>query len=192
VVNLRYERGAHLSPIDNWAERNQGPFTDEAREHILQHPRAHIPDWVVEAAIETVKYVIDKYGAAPAYINPVRAKFSCQVHHVDLDYYRRYHTGGAEPYLATPQLLAHFRGLATRAHPDLYERGVSMLTTSYWLHIIYGFLHDISIALLGEQWQWSSCGAAQAAFPPAQAQVLGQKTADRFLWLVWGSLGLIV
>ena len=35
-------------------------------------------------------------------------------------------------------------------------------------------------------------GPAQAAIPPAQAQVMGQKTADRFLWLVWGSLALIV
>ncbi len=109
VVEMRYQRGAHLSPVDNWAERNRGPFNDEAREAILQHPRAHIPDWVVEAAIETVRYVIDRYGCAPAYVNPVRAKFSCQVHHVDLEYYRRFHTGGQEPYLATPQLVSHFR-----------------------------------------------------------------------------------
>jgi hypothetical protein len=124
VVDLRYKRGAHLSPIDNWGERNQGPFTDEARERILEHPRTHIPDWVVEAAIETVKYVIDKYGAAPAYINPVRAKFSCQVHHVDLDFYRKYHAGGAEPYLATPQLLSHFSEWHP-GMPDLYQRAAS-------------------------------------------------------------------
>lgn len=122
VVELRYARGAHLSPVDNWAERNGGPFTGEAREAILQHPRTHIPDWVIEAAIDTVAYIIDKYGAAPSHINPVRAKFSCQVHHVDLDYYRKFHTGGEEPYLATPQLLSHFR----EWHPgtsDPYERG---------------------------------------------------------------------
>ena len=121
VVELRYQRGAHLSPADNWGERNKGPFTDEAREQILQHPRTHIPDWVVEAAIDTVAYIIDKYGSAPSHINPVRAKFSCQVHHVDLDYYRKFHTGGDEPYLATPQLLSHFR----EWHPgssDPYQR----------------------------------------------------------------------
>ncbi len=121
VVDLRYKRGAHLSPIENWAERNGGPFTGETRERILQHPRAHIPDWVVEAAIETVRYIIDKYGAAPSHINPVRAKFSCQVHHVDLDYYRRFHIGGEEPYLATPQLLSHFRDWHAGS-ADPYER----------------------------------------------------------------------
>jgi len=40
-----------------------------------------------------VKYVVEKYGCAPAYINPMRAKFSTQVHHVDLDYYRQFHAG---------------------------------------------------------------------------------------------------
>ena len=56
-----------------------------------------------------------------AHINPVRAKFSAQVHHVDLDYYRKFHTGGEEPYMATPQLLSHFRDW----HPgsnDAYQR----------------------------------------------------------------------
>ncbi len=122
VVELRYQRGAHLSPVDNWAERNNGPFNAEAREAILQHPRAHIPDWVVEAAIDTVAYIMDKYGSAPSHINPVRAKFSCQVHHVDLDYYRKFHAGGEEPYLATAQLLAHFKEWHPGT-PNPYERG---------------------------------------------------------------------
>jgi hypothetical protein len=122
VVDLRYHRRAQLSREENWAERNSGPFKPEALEQVLEHPRTHIPDWVVEAAIDTVKYVIDKYGAAPAYISPVRAKFSCQVHHVDLDYYRSFHTGGQEPYLATTQLLSHFPEWHPGA-PDLYARG---------------------------------------------------------------------
>ena len=54
---------------------------------------------------------------------PVRAKFSCQAHHVDLDYYRQFHAtqDGGEPYLAPRQLLSHFRDW----HPggaDPYER----------------------------------------------------------------------
>ena len=63
-----------------------------------------------------------------------------------------------------------------------------------WLHIIYGFLHDISIAVYlgGAVSMEFVLGPAQATIPPAQAQVMGQKTADRFLWLVWGSLVLIV
>lgn len=63
-----------------------------------------------------------------------------------------------------------------------------------WLLILYGFLHDISIAVYvgGAVAMEFVLGPAQAAIPPAQAQIMGQKTADRFLWLVWGSLTLIV
>ncbi len=63
-----------------------------------------------------------------------------------------------------------------------------------WLHIIYGFLHDISIATYigGAIAMEYVLGPAQRSIPPAQAQVMGQKSADRFLWLVWGSLGLII
>ena len=65
---------------------------------------------------------------------------------------------------------------------------------STWLHIIYGYLHDISIATYigGAIAMEFVLGPAQNSIPPAQAQVMGQKTADRFLWFVWGSLGLIV
>ncbi len=63
-----------------------------------------------------------------------------------------------------------------------------------WLHIIYGFLHDISVAVYlgGAVAMEFVLGPAQGSIPPAQAQVMGQKTADRFLWLVWGSLTLII
>jgi len=110
VAEIRYRRGAHLSREENWAAKAGGPFQAETLDAVMQHPRAHIPDWVIEAAIDTVKYVVQKYGCAPALVSPVRAKFSAQVHHVDLDYYRSFHAAPAgEPYLATPQLLSHFR-----------------------------------------------------------------------------------
>ncbi|MBI5947311.1 MAG: hypothetical protein HY875_04145 [Chloroflexi bacterium] len=110
VANLRYGSGAQLSPEDNWAARSGGPFNEETLQRILEHPRAHIPDWVIEAATATVKYLVEKYGCAPAYINPVRAKFSAQVHHVDLGFYRKFYAlKGSEPYLVTPQLHDHFR-----------------------------------------------------------------------------------
>lgn len=114
VAEMRYRPGAHLSREDNWAEASGGPFKRETVEAMLEHPRAHIPDWVIEAAIDTVRYVVNKYGIAPPLVSPVRAKFSCQVHHVDVDYYRQFHTApGGEPYLATPAILEHFR----RWHP---------------------------------------------------------------------------
>jgi hypothetical protein len=122
VADLRYKRGAHLSREDNWGERNAGPFNQDTLEQVLEHPRSHIPDWVISAAIDTVRYLVEKYGCAPAYINPVRAKFSCQVHHVDLDFYRKFHAGGEEPYLATPQLLQHFPAWHA-GQPDPYARG---------------------------------------------------------------------
>jgi uncharacterized membrane protein len=63
-----------------------------------------------------------------------------------------------------------------------------------WQFISYQFLHDLSIATYigGAIAMECVLGPAQRSIPPAQAQVMGQKTADRFLWLVWGSLVLII
>ncbi len=63
-----------------------------------------------------------------------------------------------------------------------------------WLKSLYAFLHDIGFATYigGAIAMEYVLGPAQASIPPAQAQVMGQKTADRFLWLVWGSLALIL
>ena len=121
VAQLRYQRGAQLAREDNWALKVGGPFKEQTLQKIMEAPRAHIPDWVIQAAIDTVKYIVEKYGCAPAYINPMRAKFSTQVHHVDLDYYRQFHAGDGEPFLVTPQLKSHFADW----HPgvaDPYDR----------------------------------------------------------------------
>jgi uncharacterized membrane protein len=62
------------------------------------------------------------------------------------------------------------------------------------LNVVYGIIHDLSVATYigGAIAMEYVLGPAQNSIPPAQAQVMGQKTADRFLWLVWGSLGLII
>jgi hypothetical protein len=122
VVDLRYKRGAPLAREDNWGLRSGGPFREDTLEKILEHPRAHIPDWVIQAAIDTVKFVVDKYGCAPGLINPVRAKFSAQVHHADLGYYRQFHTGDGEPFLVTPQIREHFSTWHP-GQPDPYAKG---------------------------------------------------------------------
>lgn len=120
VVNMRYERGAVLSRDENWGERAQGPYNEATLEKVLESPRSYIPDWVISAAIDTIKYIVEKYGCAPALINPVRAKFSCQSHHVDLDYYRHFHASpGGQPYMAPNQLLSHF-GNWHPGTPDVY------------------------------------------------------------------------
>ena len=93
-------------------------FVKALRAHQLYLPNNPI----YKAAIDTVRYIVDKYGCAPSMINPVRAKFSCQAHHVDLDYYRQFHVAPTgDPYLAPNQLLSHFK----EWHPgagDPYER----------------------------------------------------------------------
>lgn len=61
-------------------------------------------------------------------------------------------------------------------------------------HTLLGYIHDLSIAVYlgGAVAMEFVLGPAQASIPPAQAQVMGQKTSDRFLWLAWGSLLLIL
>ena len=63
-----------------------------------------------------------------------------------------------------------------------------------FVQVIYGIVHDLSVATYiggAVAMEWV-LGPAQNSIPPAQSQVMGQKTADRFLWLVWGALGLIL
>lgn len=68
------------------------------------------------------------------------------------------------------------------------------LTTINWLGLMLGFVHDLSIAIYlgGAVAMEFVLSPAQKLIPPAQAQIMGEKTADRFLVLVWISLVLIV
>lgn len=63
-----------------------------------------------------------------------------------------------------------------------------------WLGVLWAFLHDLAVAVYvgGAIAMEFVLGPAQRAIPPAQAQIMGEKTADRFLWLVWISLLLIL
>ena len=108
VSGLRSRSGGVLGRDDNWARRTGGPFKENTLQEIIEHPKAHIPQWVEQAAIATVDYIVDKYGCCPAHINPVRAKFSVQTHHVDLDWYRSFTVGEGEPYAVTPEISDHF------------------------------------------------------------------------------------
>jgi len=62
-----------------------------------------------------------------------------------------------------------------------------------WGILVTNFIHDLSVAVYvgGAIAMEFILAPAQAAIPPAQAQVMGEKTADRFLTLVWISLFLI-
>jgi uncharacterized membrane protein len=62
-----------------------------------------------------------------------------------------------------------------------------------WGILIMSFIHDISVAVYvgGAIAMEFILAPAQASIPPAQAQVMGEKTSDRFLILVWISLLLI-
>ncbi len=105
VLQNRYESQGVLSRESNWAESAGGPFKKEVLEKILEHPRVHMPDWVIDAAKDTIDYIVAEYGIAPANISPVRAKFSLQVHHIDEDYYKQYHEGA---FPLTDQITSHF------------------------------------------------------------------------------------
>jgi hypothetical protein len=117
VRQLRSRPGAQLSRERNWAQRAGGPFPEAVLQEVLEHPKAHIPDWVEQAAIATVEYIVDRYGCCPAYINPVRAKFSAQVHHVDVGWYRRFTVGDGRPYAVTDEIRDHFAAW----HPALAD-----------------------------------------------------------------------
>jgi uncharacterized membrane protein len=62
-----------------------------------------------------------------------------------------------------------------------------------WGPLALYFIHDLSVAIYvgGAIAMEFVLAPAQQAIPPAQAQVMGEKTSDRFLILVWVSLLLI-
>lgn len=66
--------------------------------------------------------------------------------------------------------------------------------TSKWMLLAAAYLHVLGIAtyLGGAVIMEFVLGPAQKAIPPAQAQVMGQKAADRFLIFSWSALGLIL
>lgn len=63
-----------------------------------------------------------------------------------------------------------------------------------WIVLTLAFVHDLSVAVYvgGAVAMEFVLAPAQAAIPPAQAQIMGEKTSNRFLVLVWGSLALIL
>ncbi len=62
-----------------------------------------------------------------------------------------------------------------------------------WLILSMAFIHDLSVAVYlgGAVAMEFILAPAQSAIPPAQAQVMGEKTSERFLILVWISLILL-
>lgn len=63
-----------------------------------------------------------------------------------------------------------------------------------WMKVLAAYLHVLGVAtyLGGAVIMEFVVGPAQKAIPPAQAQVMGKKTADRFLIFAWSALGLIL
>jgi len=64
--------------------------------------------------------------------------------------------------------------------------------TATWIKVLASYLHLLAVAVYlgGSVAMEFVLGPAQRFVPPAQAQVLGQKSADRFLVLVWAALAL--
>ncbi len=63
-----------------------------------------------------------------------------------------------------------------------------------WIVLTMAFVHDLSVAVYvgGAVAMEFVLAPAQASIPPAQAQIMGEKTSNRFLVLVWVSLALIL
>jgi uncharacterized membrane protein len=64
--------------------------------------------------------------------------------------------------------------------------------TATWVGVLAGYLHLLAVATYvgGSIAMEVVLGPAQKFIPPAQAQVVAQRSADRFLILVWSSLAL--
>ncbi len=62
--------------------------------------------------------------------------------------------------------------------------------TATWIRIVASYLHLLAVAVYlgGSVAMEFIMGPAQKFIPPAQAQVIGQKSADKFLILVWSAL----
>jgi uncharacterized membrane protein len=65
--------------------------------------------------------------------------------------------------------------------------------TAVWVQVLAAYLHLLAVAVYvgGSVAMEAVLGPAQRFVPPAQAQVLAQRSADRFLVLVWSSLALL-
>jgi hypothetical protein len=112
VYEVRYQRGAHFSKEDNWALRNKAPYKAEVMKEILNHPKIKYEDWTYQAVLKTVEYIVDKWQVCPAFVDPLQAQFTAQVHHLDLDFYRKFHMttpGDQEPFMITNQIKDHFK-----------------------------------------------------------------------------------
>lgn len=67
------------------------------------------------------------------------------------------------------------------------------MESKFW-YVVATYLHLIGMAAYvgGAIVMEFVVGPAQKAIPPAQAQVMGEKTATRFLQIAWASLGLLL
>lgn len=107
VRQLRYGPGGALSSVGGEEAAAAGPaLRQEKLREVLETPQAWISDWAVEAAVATVEYIAEKYGVCPAFISPVRAKYSCQVHHIDIGFYEAIQ--GPNPWVITEAIRRHF------------------------------------------------------------------------------------
>jgi hypothetical protein len=97
VYNARYnsqgiffgDKGSYYS-----CSIEHGPYKPEVRDAIRSHPRVRIPDWCVDFAKLTVKYFVEKYGRWPVYHSALHQQHQCQFHHVDTDFYDKFHLPG--------------------------------------------------------------------------------------------------
>jgi hypothetical protein len=106
VIQKRIDEGLLKRELLN--NPSLAPYKPDVLERIVNNENTYWADWTLEAAIATVEYIVDKYGCAPAFINPMRAKLSIQVHHLDIDFYTKYYTDEVVEQYIPAQFRNHF------------------------------------------------------------------------------------
>lgn len=81
------------------------PFAPEVARALAAHDEAHPPDWAWQATADHIDYCIETHGRWPVTYEPLLAGFSVIVHHLDTEYYDRFH----QPGLITERIRNHDR-----------------------------------------------------------------------------------
>ena len=90
----QYGAGGWLHPSGELLRGPLSPWPRAIADALLEDPAARPEEWAWEAAVTYIQYCVDTFGQWPVTYDPMLAGFSVVVHHVDPDFYERYHRAG--------------------------------------------------------------------------------------------------
>lgn len=94
VAGERYSPGSFFACEDNYLQRANAPFKGAVLEDILSHPKLKIPQWCLDATKSIMRYLYEKYGRFPVNFSTFHSNFHAIVHHVAVDYYKKFNVAG--------------------------------------------------------------------------------------------------